>query len=146
MYTDIDDNGTTAVSSVDFVTERQELFKKSFAVARETLGNAAERSERRYDIRVRHTAYEVENWVYYFCPRHRVGRSPKWQNSYSGPFLVIEKLGAVNLRIQKSARANAIVVHVDKVKHLHGGQPCSLLRLRSPPREQARSVSNDNSS
>jgi len=48
-------------------------------------------------MRVKTAMYEVGNWVYYFCPRHSVGRSPKWQRFYSGPFLVIEKLGPVNL-------------------------------------------------
>jgi len=33
---------------------------------------------------------------------------------------VVEKLGAVNLRIQKSVRANTMIVHVDKVKHCTG--------------------------
>jgi len=64
MYTDIEDSDTASVCPVDFITEKQELFKKSFAAA----------------------------W-------HRVGSSPKWQRFYSGPFLVLEKLGAVNLRI-----------------------------------------------
>jgi len=40
---------------------------------------------------------------------------------------VIEILGAVNLRIQKLARANAMVVHVDKVKHCTGDSPVSWL-------------------
>jgi len=54
-----------------------------------------------------------------------VGRSPKWQNFYSGPYLIVEVLGAVNLRIQKSAKAAAMVVHVDKVKRCMGDTPVS---------------------
>jgi len=54
-----------------------------------------------------------------------VGRSPKWQRFYSGPFLVIEKLASVNLRIKRSPRANPMVVHVDKVKHCMGTIPVS---------------------
>jgi len=127
MYTDVDDVDTTALSSVDFVNERRELFTKSFAAAREMLGNTAERSKKRYDMRVKPTKYEVGDWVYYFCPRHRVGRSPKWQRFYRRPFLVIKILGAVNLRFQKSARANAMVLHVDKVKHCTGDAPVSWL-------------------
>jgi len=49
-----------------------------------------------------------------------VGRSPKWQNFYSGPYLIVEIIGAVNLRIQKSAKAAAMIVHVDKVKRCMG--------------------------
>jgi len=40
---------------------------------------------------------------------------------------VIELLGAVNLRIQKSARANPMVVYVDKVKQCMGETPVSWL-------------------
>jgi len=69
-------------------------------------------------MRVRPVVYQVGDWVYYFCPRHRVGRSPKWQNFESGPYLIVEILGNVNLRIQKAARA--MIVHVDKVKRCAG--------------------------
>jgi len=125
MYTDLEDPELASVSSVKFVAERQILFKKAFALTRETLGVAAERSKKRYDMRVKPAVYEVGNWVYYFCLRHRVGRSPKWQRFYSGPFLVLVKLGSVNLRIQNSPCANPMVVHVDKIKHCTGITPAS---------------------
>jgi len=117
MYTDVGDEETITTSSVQLVAERQVLFCKAFTLARDTLGIAAERSKRRYDMRVKPIAYKVGDWVYYFCPRHRVGRSPKWQWFYSGPYLVTEILGPVNFRLQKSVKANRKVVHVDKVKH-----------------------------
>jgi len=101
LYNNVDDHEVTPVSSVEFVAERQLLFKKKFTLAHETLGSAAERSKKRYYMRVKTGVYSVGDWVYYFCPRQRVGRSPKWQRFYSGPFLVIEKLGSVNLRIQR---------------------------------------------
>jgi len=91
------------------------------------LGKASEWSKKRYDMIVKPTSYRVGDWIYYFCPRHRVGRLPKWQIFYSRPFLVIEILGAVNLRIQKSPRANPMVVHVDKVKQCMGETPVSWL-------------------
>jgi len=127
MYADVGDDEVMSISSVAFVAERQALFQRGFTLAREMLGRAAERSKKRYDMRVKPTTYKVGDWIYYFCPRHRVGRSPKWQRFYSGPFLVIEILGAVNLRIQKSPRVNAMVVHVDKVKQCMGDTPGSWL-------------------
>jgi len=39
----------------------------------------------------------------------------------------MEKLGSVNLQIQRSPRANPMVVHVDKVKHCMGTTPVSWL-------------------
>jgi len=93
MYADVGDEEVTQISSVGFVAEKQALFQKAFTLAQEALGVAAERSKKRYDMRVKPTNYQVGDWVHYFCPRHRVRRSPKWQRLYSGPFLVTEILG-----------------------------------------------------
>jgi len=95
MYADVGDE-VTLISFIPLVAERQALFQRAFTLARKMLGKAAERSKKRYDMRVKPTAYQVGDWVYYFCPRHWVGRSPKWQRFYSGPFLVTEILGTVN--------------------------------------------------
>jgi len=80
-------------------------------------------------MRVKPAVYNERDWVYYFCPRHRVGKLPKWHRFYSGPFLVIQKLGVVNIRIQRSPRANPMVVHVDKIKHCMGTTPASWLGI-----------------
>ena len=44
-----------------------------------------------------------------------MGRLLKWQRNYTGAFLEIGVLSAVNLVIQKSERAIRLVVHFDKV-------------------------------
>jgi len=68
LYADVNDNEIAPVSSVEFMAERQLLFKKNFALARETLNSAAERSKKRYEMRVKPSVYAVGDWVYYFCP------------------------------------------------------------------------------
>jgi len=125
MYVEVEDKNLNAGSYSEFVEGQRNAFRASFALARESLGFCAENRKNKYDMRVRPAIYKVGDWVYYFCPRNRVGRSPKWQSFYSGPYLVVEILGAVNMRIQKSAKAGAIVVHVDKVKKCMGDTPVS---------------------
>ena len=56
------------------------------------------------------------SWVWMYSPRRYVGRSPKWQRNYSGPFLVIRRLSFVLYVVQRSRRAKEIVVHGDKLK------------------------------
>jgi len=63
IYTDVEDHEVAPVSSVEFVSERQLFFKKNFALARETLSSAAERSKKRYDMRVKSAVYSVGDWV-----------------------------------------------------------------------------------
>jgi len=63
LYADVDDHEVAPVSSVEFVAERQFMFQKNFALARETLGSAAECSKKRYDMRVKPAVYTVGDWV-----------------------------------------------------------------------------------
>ena len=76
-------------------------------------------------MRVRPASFTVGTCVWYYSPRRYVGRSPKWQRNYFGPFLVIAVLGLVDVVIQRSARARPLVVHVDKVKPFLGDPPHS---------------------
>jgi len=83
--------------------------------------SVAQESKKRYDMRVKPATYKWGIGYITFAPGQRF---------YSGPFLVLDKLGTVNLRIQRSARANPMVVHVDKVKHCMGTTPASWLGTR----------------
>jgi len=125
MYVGVEDKTLENETYSEFVEDQIKNFRDGFDRARDALGLSADRSKKRYDMRVRPKMYDVGDWVFYFCPRHRVGRSPKWQNFYSGPYLIVEIVGLVNVRIQKSAKASAIVVHVHKIKICKGENPKS---------------------
>ena len=62
-------------------------------------------------------------WVWYYYPRRFTGKSPKFQRMFTGPFLIVKILGAVNMVLQKGPRANPFVVHVDKLKRCYGPTP-----------------------
>jgi len=113
----------------EFVEQRQHIAREAFAAARETLGKAAERAKHQYDLRVRPKIFTVGSWVWYHSPRRYVGRNVKWQRQYSGPFLVTQELGPVNVTIQKSPRAVAFVVHIDKLKLCQSDTPDSWLKF-----------------
>jgi len=127
MYVDVEDKEVNHQSYADFVTKQQVSFRKAFALARKSLSAMAERRKKRYDMRVRPKDYAVCEWVYYFCPRQRIGLSPKWQKFYSRPFMIVAILEPVNLRIQKTTRSGALVVHVDKIERYNGVAPDSWL-------------------
>ncbi len=88
----------------------------------EQLRKTAERRKKSYDQRVRPQKFSEGDWVYYFYPRLRTGRKAKWSRFYTGPYLIVGVLSLGLYRIQKSPRASAIVVHVDKLK-LYRGKP-----------------------
>jgi transposase InsO family protein len=111
----------------DFVDEVEHNIRYAHQLARECLQSQAARRKKYYDMRVNFTSFQKHDWVWYFYPRRVTGRSPKWQRLYTGPFLVTEKLGPVNYIIQRSAKADPIVVHVDKLKAYEGDTPKSWL-------------------
>jgi len=108
---------STAPNSYDaYVDEMKDRFTRAYALVREHLGQAAKRTKRYYDMRVKPKLYNIGDWVYYFNPRKRPGRQEKWAMKYTGPFLVIKVIGPVNVVIQRSKRTTPMTVHVDKLK------------------------------
>jgi hypothetical protein len=103
-------------SADDYVQRRVQKIEQSYRTVREQLQRVAQRQKRYYDMRVRVTHIKVGDVVWYYYPRRRQGRSAKWQRFYTGPFTVLQQLGLVTFRIQKSPRSTPFVVHVDKLK------------------------------
>jgi len=66
-----------------------------YRMVRQSLGVAAERKKRRYDMRVRPETFSVGQRVWYLSPRKYVERSAKWQRQYTGPFTIIRVYGSV---------------------------------------------------
>ena len=100
----------------DYADELHHRMTSAYSFVREHLQEAACRSKRYYDMRVRPQRYNVGDWVYYYNPRKYVGRQDKWSRKFTGPYLVIGVPGPVNVKLQRSRRAKPFYAHVDKVK------------------------------
>jgi len=72
-----------------------------------------------YDAAVKPAQFQVDDQVWYVCPRSRPGTSPKSTRFSTGPYRVVRKVNDVNYVIQSTARSRQMVVHVNKLK------PCS---------------------
>jgi hypothetical protein len=127
----------------DFVDVTERNMKYAHQLARDHLKCQAARRKKLYDMRVNFTEFKRHDWVWYFYPRKRVGKSPKWQRLYTGPFLVIDRLGPVTYRIQRSAKADPLIVHVDKLKLFEGIPPHTWLVETSNNAVPTYSVSDD---
>ena len=111
----------------DFVDQVAFNIQYAHQCARDTLKTQTLRRKRLYDMRVNSTSFQRHDWVWYYYPRRYSGKSPKWQRFYNGPFLVLDRIGPVTYRIQKSAKADPLIVHVDKLKVYEGKTPTSWL-------------------
>ena len=75
-----------------YVDELRHRMQSNYALAREHLGVAAKRRWRTYDVRVKSQEFKTGDWVWYLYPRRYVGGSPKWQKTYTGPYLVVREI------------------------------------------------------
>ena len=120
----------------DFVEQKLSIIETAHQMARESLHAASSRSKRCYDAHVKERQFQSNTWVWYYSPRKFVGRSPKWQRNFSGPFLIIRQLGPVLFVIQRSKRSKELVVHADKLKPYLGETIPSWLNHESTDVEQ----------
>ena len=104
----------------DYAEGLAERLDAAYRIVRQSLGKAAERRKRRYDLRVRPTQFTAGQWVFYLTPRRYPGRSPKWERQYTGPFMIIRSCGPVTYLLQRSPKAKAFTAHVDKLRVCHG--------------------------
>jgi len=100
----------------NYADELQHRLLCAYSQVRKHLQEAAQRSKRYYDLKVRPQRYKVGDWVYYYNPWKYVGRQDKWSWKFSGPFLVVAVPGPVNVKLQRSCRSKPFITHVDKVK------------------------------
>ena len=106
----------TPATADAYADELYQRLVDAYRLVREQLGLVAVRSKQHYDLRVRPVTYTEGQWVWIYHPRRRVGRSPKWQRWYTGPFVVEKAFNDVLYRVRRSPKAKPIVVHVDKMK------------------------------
>lgn len=85
----------------DFVEDTQANIQYAHELARQQLGSQAARRKKLYDLKLNPKPFRTNDWVWYFYPRRRVGRLPKWQRLYTGPFLIVDQAGPVTFVIQK---------------------------------------------
>ena len=116
----------------DYLTRLHRDALDAYQLARKHLKASAERRKKSYDIRVKAEQFQVGDWVYYHYPRRYKSKSPKWQKSYIGPYLVTRKIAPVNYVLQRSAKSKPFVVHADKLKRCFGETPKSWL----PPNDK----------
>ena len=58
--------------------------------------------------------------MWYFNATKTKGLSPKLQNKWKGPYLIISKLSDVTYRIQESPKGKPKIIHSDRLKPYTG--------------------------
>ena len=87
---------TDAESSDDYVSSLLDRLRNAYCNARTELQTVTNVNKRYFDMSVKPSSFQIDDWVWFYRPRHVPGRATKWENFYSGPFKVVDKLSSVN--------------------------------------------------
>lgn len=102
-------------NSTGYVHELEENIAAVHQSARKKLLHAAERMKRYYDLSSNLFHLEEGSFVWFHNPRRRIGRCPKLQSDWDGPYRVMKVLTDVTIRIQRTPRSKAKIVHIDRL-------------------------------
>ena len=97
-----------------FAADLTERLARLQELARGHLRQAQQRQKRDYDLRTYEEQYEQGDLIYLRDHQRRKGFSPKLQKVWTGPAVVIEKLGQVLYKVR--GRRGTRVLHHDQLK------------------------------
>ena len=100
----------------DYVRKLEGQIQRTFVMVRECLGKAAQRNKRYYDRKHHLNCYKRGDLVLMKTMVKQPGRSPKLQDRYEGPFVVIDKLSDLSYRIQEGPNKRARIIHHDRLR------------------------------
>jgi len=72
-----------------------------------------------YDQKDRQLNYKQGQKVWLFNPHRKLGRAPKLQSNWEGPFEVVKRLNDVVYCIRKSSKHKNKIVHLDRLATFH---------------------------
>ena len=85
---------------------------QAYCLVRQNLRKSTERQKRLYDTNTQTQSFQHGDWVWVVYPPEV---KKKFGQGWNGPYLVINRLGSVNYRVQKS-ESSVVTVHVDHMK------------------------------
>ena len=90
------------------MAELQYLMAQTHDLARRQLGKAVKRQMRNYDKRAELQVIPVGSEVYLYAPGKKVGRSPKLQCQWSGPWTVETHVGGPVYQIVQGRKRRVV--------------------------------------
>ena len=104
----------------DHVERLKRKMLRAHDIARQYLNSSAKRNKQIYDTKQLLHEYHKGDVVWFLHETRKVGITPKLEKKYDGPFIVTEKMSAVNYKIQINSNGQEKLIHHDKIKHYEG--------------------------
>ena len=97
---------------VSRLRDKMDLIHRS---ARQRLQIKSKNAKSWYDRRTKQVRFEPGQKIWFFNPRREVGKAPKLQSPWEGPWVVVKKLGEVVYCIRKPFSKKNKIVHADRL-------------------------------
>ena len=104
----------------DFAYNLRKGMQRAHQRARDNMAESARRQKKTYDRKAEGSSFRIGDFVWLHNTAKTKGVSPKLQQRWHGPYLIIDKLSDVTCRIQERKNAKKRVVHVDRLKPYSG--------------------------
>ncbi|VDI79030.1 Hypothetical predicted protein [Mytilus galloprovincialis] len=104
----------------DYLDKLEQAIGRVHELARRKMNLSSNSMKKTYDHKIHHTKYNVGDHVWYYQYQRKVGRNPKFQRPWHGPYVVISRLNDVLYRIKMTPKSKPKVVHHDKLKRYVG--------------------------
>lgn len=125
---------TTGHYYAQYILDLQSKFWEGHQRAREFTSKAMLHQKRSYDKNLSNNAvYQKGSLVWLHNPKHVVGKTPKLQNPWDGPFVVIKAISDVLFKIQKSPHSKPKIVHYNRLKPFYSRQTISTKWIEKVP-------------
>ncbi len=106
----------------EYVGTLRENLIHAHEITRKHLEQSALRQQDAYDCKVQLHRYQPGDQIWYLNEMRRPGISPKLQDLYLGPVLVIKAINDLNYLVQFDRKGTKKVIHHDKLKPYSGTQ------------------------
>lgn len=109
-------------SRENYVSKLRGKLNEIHEKVRERLKMKSLRTKAFYDRKARQIHFEAGQKVWLFNPRRVIGKTPKLQSNWEGPYEVVKRLNDVVYCIRKSSRHRSKIVHLDRLASHHERQ------------------------
>ena len=98
---------------VEYVEWVRGVLGEVYSFVRDNMKVCAQRQKRLYDTKTQTRNFVRGEWVWVFYPPEA---KEKFGKGWKGPYLILNRLGEVNYRVQKDQSSAPLTVHVDHIK------------------------------
>ena len=111
---------TETTEALDYVDGLRGRIARAHEFPRRHLRKAQSYQKQQYDHRAQGAGFELGQAVWLFTPKKKVGRTPKLQRWWDGPFAVLQRINDVTYKVQRTAREKSQIVHRNQLKCYRG--------------------------